>query len=219
MIKTYSFRIMDERMYLISEPGQSEAVVIDPFESDELYDDIAGFSKIYVLLTHHHFDHVSGVNALKEHFNCEVISTSACNTAMSAPNNDSRRFPFLFMNDKETFNFIRDNFKLPYICSADVTFDESMKLSVCGHDFELTKMPGHSPDCAIIMMDGAYLFAGDNVLGTGNELSFPDACKDEYHERMLPLLESLRDTDVTIMPGHGDPGSAEHFYNIIREYI
>ena len=219
MIKHYIFRVMDERMYLILEEGAKEAIVIDPYEEEEAFKELEGYEKIFILLTHHHFDHISGVNALKNRFDCEVICTEACGKIICSPDNGSHRFPFLFMNDRDTFHYVRDHYELPYTCTADTVFSGEMKLEAAGHDFYLMEMPGHSISCMMIMMDGKYLFTGDNVLGNGRELAFPDACKEEYKSIVMPYLKSLECTDVKIMPGHGDENTVEYFLKLIREYI
>lgn len=220
MIKTYNFRIMDERTYLIkgSDPNDAVAVVIDPSDEEEIYNDLEGINKVVILLTHHHFDHICGVNNLKERFNCEVICTQRCSEVICTDKNDSRRFPFLFIGDKETFHYIRDHYKLPYTCTADTTFEGNMKLEAAGHSFELIEMPGHSFTCMMILMDNKYLFTGDNVLGNGNELIFQDADKDAFENIVIPYLESIKDSDIVIYPGHGESQNVAYFLELIKEY-
>lgn len=206
-------------MYLILEEGSDTAIVIDPSEQEEAYRDLEGYDKVVILLTHHHFDHTSGVTALRERFNCQVICTETCGKIICDKGNDTRLFPFLFMNDKETFHYIREHYEFPYIFSADRTFTGELKLNLAGHEFKLMEMPGHSASSMMIMMDDEYLFTGDNVIGNGRELVFPDACKDEYSSRVMPYLESLECTNVKIMPGHGEPNMVEYFLELLRQYI
>ncbi len=219
MIKSYSFKIMDERMYLISETNNDTAVVIDPFVCDEAFLELGNKKKLVIFLTHHHFDHISGVNALREKFDCEVICTALCGETICSDSNGSRHFPFLFLQDKDTFHYVRDNFEFPYYCKADTTFEGSMEYSAAGHDFTLIEMPGHTRTCMMILMDDKFIFSGDNVLGNGYELETIGAVKEEYINNVIPFLEKYENSNVTIMPGHGDPGMVLHFLKLIREYI
>ena len=69
-------------MYLLlpQSAGEARAVVIDPWRSEALYALLSerGISRLLVLLTHEHFDHTTGVNALREQFEVELVCHSAC---------------------------------------------------------------------------------------------------------------------------------------------
>lgn len=43
-------------MYVLMAEGQ--AIVIDPIDSDEAFENLRPFQEITVLLTHEHFDHI-----------------------------------------------------------------------------------------------------------------------------------------------------------------
>lgn len=219
MIKSYTFSIMDERMYMILEEASDTAVVIDPTDQEEAYRDLEGYDKVVVLLTHHHFDHTCGVNDLRKRFDCEVICTETCGKIICSEDNDTRFFPFLFMNDRKTLNYVREHYEFPYVCTADTTFTGEMRRNIAGHEFTLMEMPGHSASSMMIMMDGKFLFTGDNVIGNGRELMFNDACVDEYKSKVMPYLNGLKCTGVTVMPGHGEPNTVDHFLKLLREYI
>lgn len=223
-IKSYTFELIDERMYVIF--GDDEVVVIDPFECNEACEDIRDRfngacpnGKVYIFLTHSHFDHVSGVNFFKERFDCEVVCSKRCAFIIDNPKNETRKFPFLFMSDKEKFHYVRTHFQFPYLCSATMTFEDQMELNAAGHDFLLKEVGGHSDSSIVIVMDGdKFLFAGDNILGNGNELAFNDADADVYENVCLPFFEKFENADTIVCPGHGDTGLMKHFLELIRSY-
>lgn len=65
--------LSDNYMYLIC--SDTEAVVVDPADADGVLRvlDQRGLTLKYILITHHHYDHVSGVPALKRRTSAETI--------------------------------------------------------------------------------------------------------------------------------------------------
>ena len=65
-INTYSFYPIDSNMYVILE--NKKALIIDPCVSEEAKEYLKSeqVKEILVLLTHEHYDHISGVNWLRE---------------------------------------------------------------------------------------------------------------------------------------------------------
>ena len=227
-IQSYTFDIIDGGMYVIT--GADEAVIIDPHESREAAEDIRralGYEciseqestgtrgKVYIILTHSHFDHVSGVNYYKERFNCEVICSKRCGEIIDNPKNDTRKFPFLFVSDKEKFGYVKTHFKFPYLCSATMTFTGEMELKAAGHTFLLKEIGGHCDSSIAIIMDGGCaLFTGDNLLANGKELAFSDADKDSYEKVCLPFFVQFENTDAIVYPGHGHPHPMKYFLDL-----
>ena len=72
-IKSYSFYPIDARMYVIVENGK--ALIIDPSISEDAkkYLKSEKIEDILILLTHEHYDHISGVNWFKEEFIRNII--------------------------------------------------------------------------------------------------------------------------------------------------
>ena len=60
-IKRYVSGLLSSNMYVISEAGH--AIVIDPFEDTTPSE---GLTVDCILLTHEHYDHISGVNIWKK---------------------------------------------------------------------------------------------------------------------------------------------------------
>ena len=64
----------DNYIFVLENAEQQTAWVIDPGESDQVFEHLQEkqLQLSQILLTHHHWDHVSGVEKLKEHFQCPV---------------------------------------------------------------------------------------------------------------------------------------------------
>ena len=80
---------------------------------------------IIVLLTHEHYDHISGVNWLRENFpETRVVCSEACSKAIMSPHkNLSAYYEILFMGkDPEVQEYIKNVEVPPYSCEADETF-------------------------------------------------------------------------------------------------
>lgn len=206
----YSFELMDSRMYMIREGD--EMLVVDPCEDDALLRDAEGVRKAVVLLTHEHYDHISGVNWLRTHFDCFVYTGSVCaERVRSEKDNLSSRFAFLFLLDREKYDYIRRNMSLPYVCEADGSFCGEAVLQWRSHTIELREVGGHSPGSCLILFDRKLLFGGDNLLGNGQELRDTDADREGYRANVLRFLAQL-DQGIYVLPGHGDG-------NILRFFL
>ena len=70
--------LTDNYAHIIHDPEGRVTIVVDPSE----YGPVADFLKLnnwnldYILVTHHHWDHVGGVPELKKQFNAKVVANS-----------------------------------------------------------------------------------------------------------------------------------------------
>lgn len=207
----YSFELMDSRMYMVRE--REEMLVVDPCVDDALLEDAEGVQRAIVLLTHEHFDHISGVNWLREHFSCVVCAGGICaRRVQSVKDNLSSRFAFLFIMDREKYDYVRRNIPLPYICAADESFSVYGKFYWQSHAVEFYEVGGHSPGSCLIVLDKNLIFAGDNVLGNGRELQGTETDAEGYQRNVRPLLKRLG-LQTYVLPGHGGSASLAWFWD------
>lgn len=215
MIHTYSFYPIDARMYILIEG--TKALVIDPCISEEALqllkeNDVA---ELLIILTHEHYDHVSGVNWLRENISSvQVLCSLKCARALPEPSeNFSRFWEVLFMGkDEKTQEYVRNMNIQPYSCKADKTFDGEIQLLWEGHSLFIKETPGHSMGSVCILMDEHYLFSGDSlVTGYPTVTRLPGGSKKDYATVTVPYLKSL-DPELLVYPGHGKQQKLKDFW-------
>lgn len=207
MIHTYSFYPIDARMYIILE--NKKALVVDPCVSEEALTLLKEYDmeEILILLTHEHYDHISGVNWLRENFSSvEVLCSDKCAAALPKPSkNLSVYWEILFMGkDEETRGYVRNMNIQPYSCKADRKFEGEYEMSWEGHSLFLKETPGHSEGSICVLLDERDLFSGDSLVnGHPTITRLPGGSKKEYAEITLPYLQSLN-PELLVYPGHGN---------------
>lgn len=186
-IKALSLGILGVNCYLIS--TNDAAIVIDPANLDKRIEDFLIENKDkekLILLTHCHFDHIGGANALREKFSMKIAvgeneAASLLDTNMTL----SSRFraqiePFtsdILLKDGEIFKF------------ADL---EILCIETKGH----TK----GGMCYKI---GDALFSGDTLFKQSvGRVDFPGGNTKELMASLSKITEMFEDIDV--YPGHGE---------------
>ncbi|MCM1568124.1 MAG: MBL fold metallo-hydrolase [Roseburia sp.] len=207
-VQDYSFQPIDSKMYIIIE--KNKALVIDPCIREEAFSllDNNGVKEVLIILTHEHYDHISGVNAFKEKFQCQVVCSKKCaKNIQSAKDNISRYYDILFLN-KDMTEYKRTE---PYECTATWEFEEEALLHWEGHDVYLKETPGHSEGSICIVIDKVYVFTGDSLLrDTDVTTKMKSGSKEKYNEITKPFLENIA-PDGYIYPGHGMSGYRTDF--------
>lgn len=142
-----------------------------------------------VLLTHAHFDHIYGLNALLERYpNCLVYTNHAgCEGLLNVRMNLSRyhEMPFVIkypervhiINDRESINLTNQ-------IKAKAIFT-----------------PGHNPSCITWLVGKNSIFTGDAFIPQVKTVTnLPFGCKNQAHifEALIKELSSNR----TLYPGH-----------------
>ena len=190
--------LLSSNMYVIVE--NDHAVVIDPF------DDISpaeGLMVDHIILTHEHYDHISGVNTWKEFTGTSVLCSRACAENIQNPKknlaNHFREFCELqtWMELKEIPSSNPD-----YSCFADKWFTDEMMFQWQGHKFHLFEIPGHSQGSIGIMLDDVEFFSGDSLMENSEiELRIPGGSKKKWLEIGSKRIEAIPD-GTRIWPGH-----------------
>lgn len=219
-IHRYIMPGIESNMYLMI--ADESALIIDPnVNSDALALMVQRqIRKVLVLLSHEHYDHISGINWLRENLpDCalEVVATEAAAEALQDPSQNLAKFWEVLLMGKppEKIQAGMSVADVNYSCYADQTFSEELQLSWEGHDIRMQSAPGHSKGGALIFLDGNILFSGDNLVnGAGVICRLPGGNWKSYCEKARPVIDKLPD-DICIMPGHGD--SAKLFE--VRKYL
>ena len=208
-IGRYTSNLLQSNMYVLCEDG--DALVIDPFASDL---PLAGINAVpsLVILTHEHFDHISGVNFYREKFGVPVCASAVCAENLKKPNrNLSRHFDAFCQMQSWLPGYVCEH-SGDYICSADETFSGSEEFIWRGHRIRLTEAPGHSAGSIFIHIDGEYLFAGDSIFKdypTGTR--FTGGSSKDFDRITRPLINTFP-RGTMVYPGHFAPFKIEERY-------
>ena len=190
----------------------NEAVVFDPNEDEELFVLFKEkeIEKVHILLTHGHYDHISGVQWLKDRTGAEVFCQARCAERLLNGKKPLSRMVemVLAVEDMKDGGHRYQDFKAsvkPVTFMADKTFDRETDLSIGDLAFRVISTPGHSEGSACYVLFGKMVFTGDTLLQHDPViLQFPGGSREDYGQYALPFLKSLA-KDCIIMPGHGEP--------------
>lgn len=205
-ILQYVSDLIASNTWVIEEDGFS--LVVDP--ARDLTPGV-GIKVEKILLTHEHYDHISGVNEWKNSTGASVLCTAACAEGIGDANkNLAHIFPaFCQLQTWVALDEIPETDR-GYTCSADETFDDSLTFDWRGHAFSLFALPGHSPGGCGILVDGEAFFSGDSLLPDQEvQLRLPGGDRTSWEKISLPRLRALPD-GITVYPGHFDPFIYHH---------
>lgn len=203
-VNIFPTQFIDSRMYIIV--FIDIAVIIDPNTDEEafLFLEKRQITHCYIILTHEHYDHISGVNKFRERFNCTVICSKKCGENIkAAKKNLAAYFDVLLTcsNLKMPTGFLFEDYN--YSCTADIVFQEKYILNLGSDELILTETPGHSEGSICIVMDNVILFSGDSLLNVPVITKLPGGSRKEYEQITLPYLRELSKS-LIVYPGHGD---------------
>ena len=199
-IRRYESGLLSSNMYVVAEG--THAVVIDPFEDTSL---CAGLTVDYILLTHEHYDHISGVNAWKEATGAVVFCSRACAENIQNPKKNLARHFREFCGLQTWIRLDEIPASDPtYSCTADQVFEDSVILPWQGHVFRLFEIPGHSLGSTGIMLDEQDFFSGDSLMENSEiELRLPGGSRKCWNEIGAPRMAQIP-SGIRVHPGHFD---------------
>lgn len=178
--------------YILVDEKTKTGAVIDPGEFNRAVDNAiiaSGMTELkYILCTHGHFDHISGVSALKKKY----PEARICVGKEDAPflSNDK-------LNLAEYFGYSFE----PCYCDKELSHGD--KLYLGDAEIKVYSVPGHSPGGVL------YILEKENVMFTGDTLfSGSIGRTDMYGGDFAVLMKTLSkfkdfSEDFRIYPGHG----------------
>lgn len=219
-IHTFTMPLMNSNMFILT--SGRRALIVDPCISEEAERLLSenAVDDITVVLTHEHYDHISGVNRFKEWIlsvperkGCKVYAGKACAEAIPKPSGNLSEFFMAMMikRSKEEQELAGEIFDRNYSCTADVVFTGRTEFEWEDLKLVLIETPGHSPGSICVEIYGKddpdhllALVTGDSLV-QGNKVitRLPRGDKKAYREITLPYLQSFPD-DTLVLPGHGE---------------
>lgn len=199
-IRRYISGLLSSNMYVLVEGGR--AVVIDPFED---ISPAEGLTVDFILLTHEHYDHISGVNAWKEATGASVLCSKACAENIQSPRkNLARHFKeFCELQSWIALEEIPES-DPDYACSADQFFEDQMNMRWQGHELLFFEIPGHSQGSIGIVLDGTDFFSGDSLMENSDiELRMPGGSSKKWSEIGCKRIGAIPE-GTRVWPGHFD---------------
>lgn len=149
-IFVYSMPALDSRMYIMkNDQNPKEALIIDPLISDKAISVLDTLTQAVVLFTHSHYDHISGMNWLREKVSSTLLCSECCGNKIRDPHKNLAAFSNILIMDKteEEKALCMDFFELDYTCQADKIFESEISFPFGSYMIEITHTPGHS-DCS-----------------------------------------------------------------------
>ena len=186
IIKTYIEQPIENNNYLIIDEESKEAALIDCSAIDdaiELELKKNGATLKYILLTHGHFDHISGI---KNERNAQVLMHSADNEWVTQVNTYLPMLGMPAMDVPRIDKFIEDN--------------EIIKLG--NLEIKVIHTPGHTQGGVCYYVEG-NLFSGDTIFRESvGRCDLPGGDYNQIVDSIEQRIFTLPD-EVVIYPGHG----------------
>ena len=183
--------MVQTNFYYLHREGSKETIVFDPADlGARLYEELEkqGLKVEAIFLTHAHFDHILGLEALREKTGAPVY---AC-IHEKAVCEDS------WLNQS-------DSIGRPCTVHPDHYLNDGEEITAAGITLKLLHTPGHTEgSCAYYIEDGHILISGDTLFqGSVGRSDFPTGDGETLLESIRSRLYTLPE-DTTVFSGHGD---------------
>jgi len=189
--------ICSTNCYFLYEEGKNQVIFVDPADrGDVLYDKLtqAGFEVAGIILTHGHFDHIWGLQKLKELTGVKV---------------------YAYEGEKEILGDVIKNlsaeFGRPCTVDADVYLKDGEEVTIAGMTCKMIATPGHT------IGGCCYYFEKDGILISGDTLFEESIGRTDFVTgSMSELVRSVKEKlfvlpdDTKVYPGHGGETSIGH---------
>ena len=200
--------LSDNYSYIIFNPITKKAIIIDPAEANPLVDAITklNLNLEYILITHHHQDHVDGNIELKNKFNCKILGFA----------DDADRIPGIdiMIKDKEIFNFegeeIQLNFSPGHTSGHVFFYFKKNKLAFvgdvvfslgCGRIFEGTAKDMYQSVIKVKSLpDEVKVFCGHEYTESNLKFCLAYDQNNDYLNKRAAKIKSLRSKNLPTIP-------------------
>ena len=196
------FNPIQENTYVVWDETM-EAVVIDAGNMGERENDVLakfiadnGLKPVLALNTHGHFDHLLGVDFLRNRYGAKLAMSSKDEFLLKGASVSAELFG------------IRAG-DLPEAIDIDLEGEESVKFG--NTELKIISVPGHTPGhLAFYEPQSNVLFTGDTLFR--ESIGRTDLLGGDYSWIMRSIIENILPLgdEVKIYPGHGDASDLGH---------
>jgi hydroxyacylglutathione hydrolase len=191
-IELFAVGPLEANAYVVADNSTKDALIIDPGdEPDRLIDFIEEkhLTIIMIVLTHAHFDHISGVSELKSATGANIV---------------------IHKKEEETYrrapeHALKWGFKVDDLPSSDVLVEEGDMIKIGNLSFTVIHTPGHTPGGISLYGEAngnKIVFTGDTLFqGSVGRTDLEGGNVNALKESFRRLMELPPDT--TVCSGHG----------------
>ncbi|MBQ9437759.1 MAG: MBL fold metallo-hydrolase, partial [Lachnospiraceae bacterium] len=192
VIKSFLVSPAETNCYLAHLEGNNHAICVDPGDQGEAIGraiEKEGLVLEAILLTHGHFDHILGVDALRKMTGALVYAEEKEREICEDP---VKNLTAKWLDD-------------PFSLQVDKYVKDGEVLNIAGMEIQVLSTPGHTVGgCCYYVPKEEVCFTGDTVfqssigrsdLPTGDY----DTLISSIHKKIAPLPEN-----TSLLPGHGD---------------
>ncbi len=183
--------ICQTNCYFVYQEGKSDVIFIDPADQGAyIYDALKerGFTVAGILLTHGHFDHIWGLEELREKSGAPV---------------------YIWEQEKALLGDARLNVSAGAgrACSAeaDVYVKDGEEITIAGMTCRLIGTPGHTEgSCCYYFPEGGFLVSGDTLFA--DSVGRTDLPTGDMGRLVRSIREKvfLLPDETKVYPGHGE---------------
>ncbi len=214
-LKRFVSPMLDQNMYAVCEG--THCFIVDPYDGAGSDEFIQGLAVDFLLVTHEHYDHISGVNAFKEKYGAHLYANQKCDEHMRKPTKNYSKYFEAYMKFQQGVELRDLTIDPAYSCCADHIIEDEYAMDWLGHRVFIKSAPGHSAGGNLIFLDDACIFSGDCMLPPELPAArFPGGDNKAFEAVTLPYLRSL-DKMLTVYPGHGDSFTLKDFHLLQKE--
>ncbi len=183
--------------YFLYREEDKNCIVVDPADQGErIFGALngKGFKVSGILLTHGHFDHILGVEALKEQSEAYVYAAESALEELKTPK-------------------LNLSAQTGRVCTVkpDKLLKDGEKYTIAGMEFQVIFTPGHTQGSACFYFEEAgFLVSGDTLFEESvGRTDFPTGSMSQIVRSIVDKLYILPD-DTKVYPGHGEQTTIGH---------
>ncbi len=177
-------------------------IAIDPSPTAESMSYMEQHPCELVILTHEHFDHIHGVNAIKSRWDVRVVCGEKALNGLGDPSVNLSPYTDILGESCPFGSAVVA--PQEYRCQADGTLADMERVQWRGHELLIKETPGHSKGSISILLDQRFLFSGDTVFKEYRTATrMPGGSTRVFKAITEPWLDSLP-KETIVYPGHGE---------------